>query len=94
MRLKNSPLLQSPPVIPLSSSSASSLIFLPSKFSACIVVTLFHIISPKRGDETVEAMTLALGLHFVRPARISSKREVLNKKLAETGKPPMKYTKL
>jgi len=74
----------------LSSSSASSLIFLPSEFSACIIVALFHIINPKKGDETVEAMTLALGLHFVRPARISSKKEALNKKLPEVGKPPMK----
>jgi hypothetical protein len=50
------------------------------------------ILEVERGEAewTIDVLEDLFDFYFVRPARIASKRNALNKKLTEAGKPPMK----
>lgn len=50
-------------------------------------------VEPGEAEWTLDVLEDLFDFYFVRPARIASKRNALNKKLAEAGKPPMKQSK-
>jgi hypothetical protein len=47
-------------------------------------------VEPGEAEWCLDVLEELFDFYFVRPGRIASKRDALNKKLAEAGKPPMK----
>ena len=50
-------------------------------------------VEPGEAEWCLDVLEELFDFYFVRPGRIASKRDALNKKLAEAGKPPMKCNK-
>lgn len=47
-------------------------------------------VEPGEAEWLLDVLEALFDFYFVRPARLTAKRDALNKKLAEAGKPPMK----
>jgi len=50
-------------------------------------------VEPGEAEWTLDVQEDLFDFYFVRPTRLAGKRDALNKKLAEVGKPPMKQSK-